>query len=212
MDASGSLDAVHRATARYYGDKVRRHGATPEGADWRCESTQQMRFAQLLKLCERERFTLDDLGCGWGALLHFLAARRMLRRVDYLGIDLSESMIAAARAARPRDAKRFVAGARSPRVADYAVASGLFNVRLDTPLAEWEAFVRDTLRTLREGSRIGFAFNLMEPLPPGIASPPQLYRCAAEAWADFAERELDCEVEVLRGYGLREATLLARAR
>ena len=209
----GALIAVHEATARYYGAKVRRFGATPAGADWRCEPTQQMRFVQLLKLCAGQpRFSLNDVGCGWGALPQFLARRRMRSRVDYLGVDLSADMIAAARAARPREASCFVVGARSPRVADYCVASGLFNVRLQTPLPHWEAFVRDTLQGLRETCRLGFAVNLMEPVAEGIESPPELYRTPAEAWSGFIEAQLGCEVEVLRGYGLREATLLARVR
>lgn len=213
MGAPAALSAVHAATARYYGGKVRRFGATPAGADWRCEPTQQMRFVQLLKLCAADsRFSLDDLGCGWGALPQFLARRRMRSRVDYLGIDLSGEMIAAAKAFRPRDASCFVVGSRSPRVADYGVASGLFNVRLHTPLAQWEAFIRDTLEGLRQTCRRGFAVNLMEPVPEGIESPAELYRAPAERWAAFIEKALGCEVEVLRGYGLREATLLARVR
>ena len=203
---------MHEATARYYGEKVRRFGATPAGADWRCGPTQQMRFVQLLKVCTgASHYSLNDLGCGWGALLQFLARRRMRSRVDYLGVDLSQDMIAAARAARPQDARCFVVGARSPRVADYGVASGVFNVRLDVPIAQWEAFVRHTLRTLRDSSRRGFAVNFMEPVPEGIASPPELYRVSAERWATFIEDELGCNVEVVRGYGMREATLLARA-
>lgn len=211
MAHSDPLAAVHRRTAAYYGAKVREHGATPLGADWRCEPTQQLRFVQLLRLCEgTDAYSLDDLGCGYGALLHFLGRRRMLRRVDYLGIDVSPDMIASARRARPRHAHRFVVGTRSPRRADYSVASGIFNVRLDTPLAVWETFVRQTLDELSGASRLGFAVNFMEPLPAAIESPRELYRPDAQRWIGYLECALGLRIEPVRGYGLREVTLLAR--
>jgi SAM-dependent methyltransferase len=205
------LAVVYRRTAGYYGAKVREYGATPLGADWRCEPTQLLRFVQLLRLCAgTHAYSLDDLGCGYGALLHFLGRRRMLRRVDYLGIDLSPDMIDSARRARPRHAHRFVVGTRSPRRADYSVASGIFNVRLDVPLVLWESFVRQTLRELFASSRYGLAVNFMEPVTAGLRSPPELYRPGAQRWVDYLENELGLRVEPVRGYGLREVTLLAR--
>ena len=211
MPPVGALGPVYLSTARYYGAKVREHGATPPGADWRCEPTQQMRFVQLLRLCEdTPAYTLNDVGCGWGALLHFLGRRRMLQRVDYLGVDLSPEMIAAARKARPRHAARFKVGSCSPRVADYSVASGVFNVRLDVSLDLWEAFVRRTLDELCSTSRLGFAVNFMEPLPVEFDAPRELYRPEPRLWVAYLERELGLRVEPVRGYGLREVTLLAR--
>jgi SAM-dependent methyltransferase len=201
------------STERYYGAKVRAHGATPAGADWRCEATQHMRFVQLLRLCPaRAALSLNDIGCGWGGLLHFLARRRQLQRIDYLGVDLSPDMIQAAQRARPRFADRFTLGTRAPRVADYSVASGIFNVRLDVPMNQWEAFVRRTLADLRETSRFGFAVNFMEPLPPPAESPAGLYRPEPAQWPAYIERELGLQVEAVRGYGMRETTLLARVR
>jgi hypothetical protein len=103
-----------------------------------------------------------------------------------------------------------MAAASSPRTADYSVASGVFNVRLDVPLATWERFVERTLRQMRATSRLGFAFNLMAPVPAAVESPAELYRPAPQAWAAFCERELGANVEALSGYGLHEQTLLVR--
>lgn len=213
MPGAGGPDRAWRETAAYYGAKVRRWGATPEGADWRCQATQEMRFVQLLRIAPpRQGYSLNDVGCGWGGLLHFLGRRRMLHRVDYLGIDLSEDMVQAARRARPRHAARFVAAQAAPRIADYSVASGIFNVMLDLPLATWEAFVRTTLASLRETSRLGFAVNFMEPLPPDLDPTPGLYRPDAAQWIAHMQSALGVDVQTVAGYGLREVTLLARVR
>ena len=51
--------------------------------------------------------------------------------VDYLGVDISPEMVAKAEELhRGRPGCRFLTGERADRVADFAVASGIFNVKL----------------------------------------------------------------------------------
>jgi SAM-dependent methyltransferase len=205
------LDAVHAGIERYYSAKVLRHGATPAGVDWTCAPTQQLRFVQLLRVCDFSTpCSLNDLGCGWGALLGFLGTRHKGAKVDYLGIDLSQAMVEQARARyRSRRAARFVVGAASDRVADYSLASGLFNVRIDQPLPAWEHFIEETLRGLAATSTRGFAVNFLAPLPDGMEGKPELYRTPAAPWVQFIEEEAGWQVRVLAAYGMREFTLLA---
>lgn len=206
------LGGLRSRVAHYYSGKIERHGPTPAGVDWPCEPAQQLRFVQLLRLADwREPCTLDDWGCGYGALLGWIRRRHPGASIDYLGIDLSPAMIRSATALwRRHRAARFCVGERSPRVADYAVASGLFNVRIDEPLPLWEGFVAQTLRDMAAHTRIGFAVNFLTPLPRGMAGKRELYRIAPAKWAAFCERELGMRVTLLDRYGMREFTLLAR--
>jgi SAM-dependent methyltransferase len=195
----------------YYSSKIELHGPTPAGVDWSCAPTQQLRFVKLLRLCDFSTpFSLDDLGCGYGAMLGFLAKHHPRARVDYLGIDLSPSMIRQAQQLwqRKRHAV-FCVGERSPRMADYAVASGIFNVRIDEPLLLWESFIEDTLRSMAATTRRGFAANFLAPLPEGMDGKPELYRIEPDRWRAFCEG-LGCRVELLDRYGMREFTLLSR--
>lgn len=210
--APDPLRPLQQRVARYYGEKVLRHGPTPLGVDWSCELTQQLRFVQLLRVCDfSSACSLNDVGCGYGALLRLLAQRHRSARVDYLGIDLAPEMVEAARtlwSRRPRTA--FHVGADIPRRADYSVASGLFNVRIDEPVASWEAFIADTLRSMARASTRGFAANFLAPLPEGMEGKPELYRAAAAPWMDYCRRELGGAVTLLDTYGMREFTLLVR--
>jgi len=211
--AEAALAALRSDIERYYSGKLERHGPTPEGVDWTCAPTQQLRFVQLLRVCDfAGPFSLNDLGCGWGALLGFLRARHRRARVDYCGIDVSPTMIEAARRiVSGRRSADFQVGHGCPRVADYSLASGLFNVRIDHPLALWEEFIAQTLADLAAHSRLGFAANFLKVLPEGIAGKPELYRTSADRWAAHCERVLGGEVQVLDAYGMREFTLLVRA-
>jgi len=209
--SDAALPALRHRIEGYYSAKVQAHGATPLGVDWSCTPTQELRFVQLLRLCDFSRpFSLDDLGCGYGALLGFMGRRHRGHRADYLGIDLSPSMIDHAQQLwRKHMGAAFCVGARSPRVADYAVASGLFNVKLDEPAELWTGFIEATLKDMAAGSRLGLAVNFLAPLPEGMEGKPELYRTGPQPWVRYCERTLGRRVTVLASYGMREFTLLA---
>jgi SAM-dependent methyltransferase len=172
-----------------------------------------MRFVQLLRLCDFSiAFSLNDLGCGYGALLTYLAKYHAETEVDYLGIDLSAAMVRRAKRLQQRyGTLSFVRGSVSPRLADYSVASGIFNVKLHHSVESWERFVHKTLLDMHAASRRGFAVNFMAPLGPGQPAKIELYRTAPDPWALYCKEELGCSVEVLQDYGMREFTLLVRA-
>jgi hypothetical protein len=117
--------------------RSRKFGATPLGVDWTCVPTQQMRFVQLLKLCDfTSPFSLNDLGCGYGALLSGFASRRLSDRLSRNRPFASDAQ-ARRRLWRDRSGVSFPHGHASPRLADSAVASGIFNVQLSQPRDVW---------------------------------------------------------------------------
>jgi SAM-dependent methyltransferase len=204
------MGEIHSKVRAYYSAAVERWGPTPQGVDWQSAAAQYLRFVQLLKICSFDTaFSLNDFGCGCGALLDYLALRHDSATIAYRGIDLSFAMIEAAtkRWAKRRDTT-FVVGSTCNGVADYSLASGVFNVRLGEPIDEWEAYVESILADLRVSSRIGFAVNFKLPLDNGPME-DNLYRTRQERWMTLCRKRLGCEVETLVGYGLREFTLLA---
>ena len=212
MAGAPALAALHGRIAHYYTGKIERHGPTPAGVDWPEARSQELRFAQLLRVCDFDvRFSLADIGCGYGALLGYVERTRPHALIDYLGVDVSQAMIDAAKKLwRDKQHAEFQLGSGSPRRVDYSVASGIFNVRIDEPMRLWQRFVAETLRAMAATSRNGFAVNFLRPLPRGTDTVPELYRPAPARWADFCEAELGCRVELVADYGLGEVTLLAR--
>ncbi len=204
------MDAIVAAVNDYYSGTAQRYGATPRGVDWTSAAAQYLRFVQLLKICDFSApFSLNDFGCGYGALLEFLAFRHPKAAVAYRGIDVSPAMVEAARgrwAGRPQTT--FICDRRCRTSADYSIASGVFNVRLGCPVAAWEAYVASILGNLRAVSRIGFAVNFMQPLE---AQPVEanLYRTSPARWIACCHG-LGCAADVVGGYGMREFTIVAR--
>ena len=195
--------------ARYYSGKLARHGATPRGVDWTCAASQALRFDRLLQVIELPTFSLNDIGCGYGALLGHLDACRGDTSVDYLGVDLSKAMVESAIDLwRHRPGAAFAEAPCALRRADYSVASGIFNVNLDQPLDRWEGFVERTLVDMADASRVGLAVNFMRLRRSSTAYPSPLYRTSPRRWRDFLAT-LGWRTRLIEGYGLGEFTLLA---
>src|SRR5712691_9279492 len=72
MGQSSKASLLERVAA-YYTDKIRQHGPTPQGVDWRDLESQEMRFACLLRIVDDDPgASLIELGCGYGALYGYL--------------------------------------------------------------------------------------------------------------------------------------------
>jgi SAM-dependent methyltransferase len=208
-------ESVYSDVEAYYSARVAKYGATPLGVDWSCQATQSLRFVQLLKICDFSApFTLNDIGCGYGALAAFLTIRYPEAKIDYLGLDLSRAMVSRARRRFSSPDRRFLVRTASPRIADYSVASGIMNVSCGYSRAIWEGFVATILREMRRTSRLGFSVNFLSDTARAktSAGPPveSLYRTSPEPWSHYCERDLGCSVETIDDYGMREFTLLVR--
>lgn len=149
-----------------YRSRLERFGATPPGVIWRTEDRQFDRFMVLLDMVlESDRMRdldINDLGCGYGALLPFARSEAGLNIRRYHGYDICPEMVDAARlklAGEP--AARLEVAAEATREADYSFVSGTFNYRHRIPDAEWEAWIRESLDRLWRLSRRGMGFNLL---------------------------------------------------
>ena len=196
--------------ADYYTEKLAQHGETPRGVDWNGEESQELRFEQLCKIIDdRRQFSLNDLGCGYGALHDYLVGR--YSGFSYSGIDVSESMI---RSAEKRyqgiPQARFVLASEPDGAADYGVASGIFNVRLGRTDTEWRTYLEATLDILNRSSRLGFAFNCLTSYSDAEKMRDYLYYADPCALFDLCKRRYSRNVVLFHDYDLYEFTILVR--
>ena len=194
---------------RYYDGKIKLHGATAQGVDWNSAESQRLRFSQLMKVCRAaDGFSINDYGCGYGALLDFLIEER--GAFSYCGFDLSPRMIAAARKLHAETGAMFVADESKLKPADYTVASGIFNVRLQTKTVEWEDYVLATLDAFDRLSARGFAFNLLTRYADAEFMRPDLYYADPLFFFDYCKTKYSRFVSVIHDYPLYEFTVLVR--
>jgi len=197
--------------ATYYAQKIAEHGSTPRGVDWNGAESQIIRFEQLSKLIDPEisSFSLNDLGCGYGALLDHLRGRHPA--FSYLGIDVSREMIKAAVQLHATDPQaRFIISEKPDQTADYGVASGIFNVRLGRMDAEWFDYLQETLDALDRTCSRGFAFNCLTSYSDEEKKRDHLYYADPCRLFDLCKRRYSRQVALLHDYGLYEFTIIIR--
>ena len=195
---------------RYYSAKLQLHGATAQGVDWNSLESQVLRFDQLLRIVDwSSSFSLNDYGCGYGELCSYLRTRPP--SFDYLGCDVSASMIAEARRRNAGEKRcRFIVGDHLDRVATYTVASGVFNVRQDVKIPDWEAYLFDTLARLDASSARGFAFNCLTSYSDPERMKDNLYYADPCEVFDHCKCRYSRHVALLHDYGLYEFTILVK--
>jgi SAM-dependent methyltransferase len=200
-----------REVERYYTRKLAMHGATPAGVDWSSEHGQLLRFEQLLAVIAQSDLepSVNDYGCGYGGLVDSLAARR--EHFTYCGYDVSEAMIEAARARHAPDSRvTFVSDRRHVRLADFTIASGVFNVRLQQPKDIWQRYVLATIDELVRISRRGIAFNALTTHSDQERMRPDLYYADPAMLLDHCLRHHSRNVVLNHNYELYEFTVIVR--
>ena len=197
--------------SKYYTAKLSKYGNTPRGVDWNGEEGQILRFKQLCKVFDSEKsaFSVNDLGCGYGAFLEYLQDK--YPESAYLGIDVSREMIVSAeqRYATASQA-RFLISSEPDQPADYGIASGIFNVRLGRMDAEWFDYLQTTLDILDQTSSLGFAFNCLTSYSDEDKKRNYLYYADPCRLFDLCKRRYSRRVALLHDYGLYEFTILVR--
>ena len=194
----------------YYTDKIKMHGATPKGVDWNGEESQFVRFEQLSKIINKDIFSINDIGCGYGKYFEFLQNR--FSNFNYYGFDLSQEMIKNAKSLYSNKGGGFmqVDNLKNIEKADYSVASGIFSVKMEHNESEWLSYILATLEEMNEKSIKGFSFNMLTKYSEKEYMRDNLYYADPLFIFDYCKRNFSKQVALLHDYGLYEFTILVK--
>jgi SAM-dependent methyltransferase len=202
--------AILANVENYYRRKIEQFGPVPRGVDWKDTESQDLRFSQLLRLHDgHSPFSVNDLGCGYAGLFAYMSER--FAHFTYHGCDVSRLMIATAKEAFSSSPNAsFHVAAKPIRVADYTVASGIFNVKLDASKSVWLEYILYSLSQMDRNSRRGFAFNCLTKYSDRNRTRPDLYYADPCYLFDYCKKRFSRQVALLHDYGLYEFTILVR--
>jgi SAM-dependent methyltransferase len=194
----------------YFQDKLDQFGLTPRGVDWNSVEAQEARFAQLARvISSAEAYSLLDYGSGFGALYDFL--RKLEQDVVYTGYDFVPAMVENGRALHlDQPGCTFTTSLDGIGAVDYAVASGIFNIRLETSDKAWQEYVIGILEQMNSLARKGLAFNMLTRYSDPEFMKPHLYYADPCFYFDYCKRHFSRSVALLHDYGLYDFTILVR--
>lgn len=195
----------------YFNERLDTHGATPRGADWNSPQAQETRFDQLLKIiADPQDFTFLDYGCGYGALLEYIEKKGLKYR-HFNGFDILESMVIKAKEIFQTNNKAsFFSELQDVPIVDYAVASGVFNIRLKTSYEDWTQYTLTCLDQVNQLTKKGFSCNFLTKYSDADRMMPQLYYADPCFLFDYCKTHYSKNVALLHDYNLYDFTILVR--
>ena len=205
------MDEFLKQISQYYTSKVKEFGTTSKGVDWNGEDSQFLRFYQLSKIFldysnRSKSESIIDFGCGYGAYIDFLS--ELKEEFSYLGIDISNEMISRAKMKYPNF--NFSQSMNNIPIADYLVASGIFNVKQSVDSEEWTKFIHKTLLDMNKACKKGFSFNLLTSYSDKEYMRDYLYYANPMEIFAFCKENFSRNVAILHDYDLYEFTILVR--
>lgn len=203
-----TIEAYSRVLAEVaavYHCTLEEYGPVANGVAWGSGESQHRQFEILTSSVDRARpLTVNDIGCGYGALFDYLDAH--FRLEGYCGTDICEAMVDAA-AARVKDPRaRFIQSAMPVTAADWSFASGTFNISASADDGIWRRLTEDVLRAMARLSHLGFAFNLLRP----ERRDDFLWGAEPEPWQRFCQDELGGRTTLIDSADSDQWSLLVR--
>lgn len=203
---------IIKKVSQYYSEKIKQFGNNSRGVDWNSKESQFIRFEQLCKIIPKNttKFSILDYGCGYGALVEYL--NQNFFDYSYTGFDISEEMIRQANSIRisPIEKINFTTQKEKLTAHDYVIASGIFNVKLDTSISEWEQYIITTLHELNQLSLKGFSFNILTTYSDKEYMKDYLYYADPCFYFNFCKKNFSKNVALLHDYDLYEFTILIK--
>jgi SAM-dependent methyltransferase len=188
-------------------------GATPRGVDWPNGRDLEARFATQLTLLDAvpnrsmRPPVLLDLGCGPGLLLDYLHARGLLDSIEYQGIDLSQTMIEAARSRWPGyifDCRDILERPLPAGAVDVVLMNGILTERDSIPQERMVALAKQLIVAAFQVARVGIAFNAMSRHVDWERA--DLFHWGFDEVAAFLTQEVSRHLAIRSDYGLFEFT------
>lgn len=203
-DLGALLDLISRA----YSHTVKLHGPVAKGVCWKNADDQVLRYELLLQAIAAEdlnhTFTINDFGCGYGALFELLADMPLM---SYYGYDISQEMLEQARKKHKDPRAHFIESPIATETADYSFVSGTYNMSFGAERRLWESYIKASLEHLWAKTAKVMAFNMLDNASPTRLD--DLYYASRQDMIAFA-LSLSPDVDVVDDYPLDEFTIYVR--
>jgi SAM-dependent methyltransferase len=159
--------AYYHALKEHYERKLQEYGPNSKGMDWPNPEDLEKRFKILSGVIKFEgnvKTSLLDLGCGVGLFIPFLSENKILDKLNYKGVDISEKMIEAAKILHPTfdfELRDILQSPFESESFDYIIMNGLLTEKQSMSQLEMTKFAQDIIQTSFKICNQGLSFNVM---------------------------------------------------
>ena len=148
-----------------YTNRLMKYGNSPQGLFWKNSFTQIHRFELIINALNKyynlKKFTICDIGCGYGKLLEFLRNNLNKSTFQYQGCDLNDKLITHCRKNYSDNNSKFYKKSLPKGIVDFSVMSGTFNLSVTDDIKIWEKYILNNLTKIWKHTSKIMAFNLL---------------------------------------------------
>ena len=196
-----------------YNFRFQKYGAQPKSSLWFSEKRQIFRFDLIIKCIKTEpmpsRFSINDIGCGYGGFLKRLQSSFRNQQFSYCGYDLAQNLVSYCQNSFSEKDGHFYCSGDPFRKADYSVMSGTFNYAPEISVNEWEEYLFAKLNSIWNSTNNSMIFNLMVSEQTKI-TPQLISYIGKEAVFNFCQNNLGRTFQYVSSKLPKEITFCVR--
>jgi len=194
------------AVRHHYESALRAGGDSGQRVGWRNAAAQMTRFSCMFHLLsDYKPMSVVDVGCGTADFLDFLRSQGWTG--EYIGTDISQAMIDEASRRFVGDAHSNFLVTESPPRADVVVASGIFNVSLQSDARTWTEYCQDLICKMWQSAVQGIVFNMLSADSDMNKRNLNLTYFDPSTWLRFVREQLSTHVRLDQSYGQFDFTI-----
>ena len=148
-----------------YTNRLLKYGNSAQGLFWKNSFTQIHRFELIITALNRyynlKKFTICDIGCGYGKLFEFLTDKLNKSTFQYQGCDLNGKLIDHCTKRFMNKNCKFYKNSLPKGIVDFSVMSGTFNLSVTDDIKIWEKYILKNLTNIWKRTNKIMTFNLL---------------------------------------------------
>jgi SAM-dependent methyltransferase len=209
IENSKMKNFLYRHIITHYESRLAEHGACAKGMDWPNEKDLSTRFDIMLGVINVARqASILDLGCGVGLFVDHMEKKGVSKYFDYMGIDVSAKMIAAAKHRHPDnhfEIRDILNNPLSFCAVDFVIMNGVLTEKRGLRFEQMEDYAKALIKSAYNSCKHGLALNVMSSHVDWQRE--DLFHWPLDRAVSFLVTECSRNILMRMDYGLYEYTI-----
>ncbi len=156
---------LNKKISNIYDNRFNNYNNTPKGVFWNSKLSQDLRLNiilnKILNNSKNGKFSIADIGCGYGRLYEIIIERNLNGRIQYQGFDINKKLIRFCNENKDFENVKFAIGSFPFKNIDYVVMSGTYNLAPTNNINLWENYIIKNLKLNWNFAKKGMIFNCL---------------------------------------------------
>ena len=156
---------LNNQISNIYTKRFNKYQNTPKGVFWNSKLSQDLRLNiildKIVSNLKNDKFSIADVGCGYGRLYEVIKERNLDEKIDYNGFDINQEFINFCRNKKEFQNGQFAVSSFPLKKTDYVIMSGTYNLTPTNNINLWENYIIKNLKFNWNLAKKAMIFNCL---------------------------------------------------